>query len=120
MGSEPVTAAGSSDAFACDDEPESGANLVGLAESWEGAADVRQRLLSTHSLLAWPSPKLTGVISFDTMSMNYKVLSLLIDVWCSQHATPKSVNIDQVREEDKGVKSTNQALSNNNCTSKYQ
>ena len=73
--------------------------LDGLAKKWDADEIIRDRLLRHGSLLAWPNPKMQGVINFSTMAMNYRVIELLLQLWCPQMDQPKTVIIDQVREE---------------------
>lgn len=74
-------------------------SLDGLAKMWEDTEILRDRLLGTGSLLTWPDPKLTGVITFHTLSYNAKLIERILQLWCPQVDTPKTVVIDQVREE---------------------
>ena len=38
-------------------------SLAGLAEKWEGSAEIRQRFRDDGGLLIWPSPNCVGVPS---------------------------------------------------------
>ena len=86
------------------DEPIPGTSLEGLAKSWESDDTFRGRLLATGNVLQWPSSKLTGVISFETISLNCKVLEKTLRCWCPQVSSAKTVCIDQVREEAREFK----------------
>lgn len=82
-----------------EDQPEPGKTLEGLAALWEDDKYVRSLVLSTQSLLKWPSKKKMGVITFETMSANYRVLSLLLKIWLPLNESAKTVFIDHVRNE---------------------
>ena len=82
-----------------DDADASAVSLEGLANNWQEVESIRDRVLKEKSLLAWPNPKMTGVINFNTLSMNAKVIEVLLQLWCPQLAEPKTVLIDQVRNE---------------------
>ena len=73
--------------------------LKGLAVSWEKAKSIRGHLLKTGNILRWPSPNKVGCINFETMSLNYKVLAKLLEIWLPQIDTLHSVNIFACREE---------------------
>ena len=76
-----------------------GASLEGLAEALEDAKVVRELLLTTGSMFAWPTPKLTGLISFETLAQNSKSISILIDLWCPQASTAMTILAPQAREQ---------------------
>lgn len=80
--------------------PEPGKSLDGLAKLWEDDEVIRRRVLEHDTLLQFPSKKQIGVITFETMSGNARVLAHVLTTWCPQHAAAKMVNIDQVRAED--------------------
>ena len=77
-----------------------GTSLEGLASLWENDRGLRSRALKSQSLLAWPLPEQVGVINFDTMKSNARVVMLILEKWAPQVTTAKTVNIDQLREED--------------------
>lgn len=79
------------------DEPQT--NLDGLAKAWADDECVRSLLLHKKSLLSWPSSKKTGVISFETMAQNARVLSKVLEIWCPQMEIPKTLSIDDAREQ---------------------
>lgn len=74
-------------------------SLDGLAKMWEDTEILRDRLLGTGSLLTWPEKKLTGVITFHTLSYNARLIERVLQLWCPQVETPKTVVIEQVREQ---------------------
>ena len=74
--------------------------LVGLGVQWEKDEVIRQNTLKNNSLLVWPTPKMTGVISFETVAMNARVLDYLLRLHCPLLSPAKTVNIDHVRSED--------------------
>ena len=77
-----------------------GTALDGLAKEWENDSTVRGKALATKSLLYWPSPEQVGVINFDTMKPNVKVLMILLENWAPQVDSAKTVCVDQLRVED--------------------
>ena len=83
--------------------PEPGKSLAGLGKLWEADPILRDRILQKDSVLDFGSSKKIGVISFETMSLNHTVLAHLLSVWLPQCPTAKTVNIEQVRDEDRGV-----------------
>lgn len=80
-----------------------GTSLVGLGAMWEEDELLRGRALreTGGSLLSWPQQKLVGVITFQTLSHNAKCMAHVLEKWCPQVSEPKTVNIDQVRAEDR-------------------
>ncbi len=82
-----------------DDADASTVSLEGLANMWQDVEAIRDRVLKEKSLLVWPNPKMTGVINFNTLAMNARVLEVLLQLWCPQLSEPKTVIIDQVRDE---------------------
>ena len=76
-----------------------GVSLAGLMTKWNDDDAIRTHVLHTQSLLKWPSPKHVGVINFNTLALNARVISKLLEVWCPQLDTPKTVWIDHVRDE---------------------
>ena len=74
-------------------------SLDGLAKMWEDTEILRDRLLGSGSLLTWPEKKLTGVITFLTLAYNAKLIERILQVWCPQVETTKTVVIEQIREQ---------------------
>ena len=83
--------------------PEPGKSQAGLGKLWDEDTLLRDRMLQKDSILDFGSTKKMGVISFETMSMNYLVLSHVLSLWLPQCPVPKTVNIEQVRDEDRGA-----------------
>ncbi len=81
------------------DEEQCRASLEGLVKAWADDEHIRSLVLHRKSLLTWPSPKTKGVISFETMNLNAHVLSKVLEIWCPQLAYPKTLCIDDVREQ---------------------
>eukprot|EP00435_Cladocopium_sp_Y103_P070850 s275_g36.t1 len=81
------------------DAPVEGTSLEGLWKQWDNDETIRRFALKTGTLLSWPSPKHTGVLNFETMGRNVRVLSYLMEIWCPQVPTAKTINIDQIRAE---------------------
>lgn len=78
-----------------------GTSLEGLGDAWEADPVVRAQCLKNNSLLVWPDKRLIGVISFTTISLNVRVMELLLKLWCPQSSSGKTVNIDEVRKQDR-------------------
>lgn len=76
-----------------------GVSLAGLMNKWNSDDVVREQFLHKKSLLKWPSPKHVGVINFNTLSLNARVMGKVLEVWCPQLDTPKTVWMDHVRDE---------------------
>ena len=75
--------------------------LEGLAGSWESDQVIRSHALKMGTMLAWPSPKHVGVVTFETISKNARVMDLLLKLWCPQLTSAKTVNVDQLRAEER-------------------
>ena len=73
--------------------------LSGLAAAWEKCRAIRQAALRNDSVLQWPTPALTGVITFETMTYNSKVLLRLLRLWLPQLDTLKTINVFAARKE---------------------
>ena len=91
--------------------PAEGPSLKGLAEDWQSDEIVRDMLLHRKEMLTWPTQKTVGVINFDSMRLNATVIMKLLSIWVPQVSFPKTVCIDQVREEVRGNE-TNQTKIN--------
>ena len=79
-------------------------SLDGLGKTWERDDIIRHGALKRGSLLAWPDPKLTGVISFQTIAYNARLIEVLLSIHCPRTSSPKTVNIDKLRYEVGGPK----------------
>ena len=76
------------------------ASLDGLNECWEADPIIRGHALRNEgTLLCWPSKELTGVVSFQTIACNARVLWQLLETWCPQVPEPKTVSMAQVRQQ---------------------
>ena len=73
--------------------------LDGLASAWERNRSIRNRVMQSGSLLQWPDSKKVGVISFETMSYNYKVLLRLLRIWLPDLEKLKTINVYAARRE---------------------
>jgi hypothetical protein len=78
--------------------------LQGLAKAWDKDDVIRHLALKNGQLLKWPNKKQIGVISFETIAFNARVLDHLLRFHCPSVKTPKTVNIDLLREEVRGTK----------------
>lgn len=73
--------------------------LKGLAQRWNDHESIRSVILHRGTLLQWPTPKQVGVHTFETMAVNERVLMELLAVWLPQTETPKTISIDDIRDE---------------------
>ncbi|CAE7307268.1 CRYD [Symbiodinium necroappetens] len=73
--------------------------LSGLAASWDKSKAIRGHLLKTGNLLRWPSPAQVGCINFETLGLNYRVMTKLLRIWLPKIDTLKTVNIFACRQE---------------------
>lgn len=83
-----------------DEEVES-STLSGLGAQWEKDDVIRQNTLKNNSVLVWPKPTMVGVISFETVAINARVLDYMLRLHCPRLSQAKTVNIDHVRSEDR-------------------
>lgn len=81
-------------------------DLDGLAEAWEDDKTIRSVVLHKGSLCSWPNVASTGVITFETMKMNAKVIMKILEVWCPKTLHPQTVYIDHMRAQDGVVETT--------------
>lgn len=75
-----------------------------LCRDWLRHGTIRHLALKNGQLLKWPNKKQIGVISFETIAFNARVLDHLLRFHCPSVKTPKTVNIDLLREEVRGTK----------------
>ena len=80
--------------------------LDGLAERWDEDASIRSIVLHRGTLLQWPSPQLVGVHTFVTMAINERVLMEVLKIWVPKTSTPKTINIDDARDQDRCPKTS--------------
>ena len=73
--------------------------LNGVGAAWERDEIVRQKTLKEGQLLSWLTAKLTGVVTFQTIAHNARVMDILLNIHCSRIPTPKTVNMDKLRGE---------------------
>ena len=74
-------------------------SLEGLASIWAKDDVIRHLLLHKGTLLQWPDPKQVGVHTFETMSLNERVITETLKLWLPQCPTPKTLAIDDARDE---------------------
>ena len=73
--------------------------LEGLAEPWERSRSIRQKMLATGRLLSWSEPAKVGVISFDAMQHNYRILMKMLENWLPKTDTLNTFNVYAARRE---------------------
>ena len=83
-------------------------NLDGLWKLWADDEVVRSQILQKGTLFSWPDPKCTGVINFETMEHNTRVLEYLAETWCPKTSAPKTIYIPHAREQAKLLLKTSQ------------
>ncbi|CAE7446293.1 unnamed protein product, partial [Symbiodinium necroappetens] len=76
-----------------------GVDLCGLAKAWGDDARVREPLLKSGSLFVWPCKKTTGIASFASLALNHAAIHHLLDFWCCQTPTAKSIYIEHAKAE---------------------
>ena len=75
-------------------------SLEGLAKVLSNDEMLRERVLTTNSLISWPSPKLVGVCkNKDALRLNSYILQLVADNWCPQWTSPAMIPIDLIKLE---------------------
>lgn len=73
--------------------------LEGLADRWDSITELRRRVIKEKCLLKWPSPKLVGVQSLETLRENVDIMAPLLEIWCPQKPTPKTIRVDDAKAE---------------------
>ena len=73
--------------------------LDGLAELWNKNRALREQMLNSGFLFAWPSPMQVGVITFETASLNVRALIRLLRTWLPKIDRLKTINIYAARRE---------------------
>ena len=76
-----------------------GVDLEGLAKAWGNDSRVREHLLKHGTLFQWPSKQTCGIVSFASLAMNFAVVDHLLDIWCCQVSTAKSIYIPHAKEQ---------------------
>ena len=75
-------------------------SLEGLAKVFSNDEMLRERVLTTGSLISWPSPKLVGVCkNKDALRLNSYILQLVADNWCLQWTSPAMIPSDLIKLE---------------------
>ena len=74
-------------------------SLKGLAEALNKNEAIRSTILHKGTILQWPSPRLVGVHTFNTMASNEAVMMEVLKIWLPQNPVPKTICIDDCREE---------------------
>ena len=82
-----------------EEEPPVGVSLEGFWQAVSNDADLRAHLLSADTLFKWPSPAQIGVLNFETMRPNSRIMHILIENWCPQVPHMKTIYAVHAREE---------------------
>ncbi|CAE7568239.1 unnamed protein product [Symbiodinium sp. CCMP2592] len=75
------------------------ADLSGLAQAWENEKDVRKGSRKRKCLLQWKDPTKVGLIGFNSLKENWKVILHLINIYCPDSPPSKTVPVDDVKPE---------------------
>ncbi len=73
--------------------------LEGLADEWDSTKQLRKRVLKEKCVLKWPSPKMVGVLSLETLRENVDIMAPLLEMWCPQKPSPKTIRMDDAKIE---------------------
>ena len=74
-------------------------DLSGLAQAWEQEKDVRKGARKRKCLLQWKDPSKVGLIGFNSIKDNWKVLLHLISIYCPDSPPSKTVPVDDVKPQ---------------------
>ena len=74
-------------------------DFSGLAEAWEGDIDLRRACLERGCLIQWLSPKLTGVVTMDSVKLNVAPLMELLKIYLPQAPEAKTCCVDDVKDQ---------------------
>ncbi len=73
--------------------------INGLARKLEDCAVVRRTALKFGNVCYWPSAKQTGVMSLSNVALNSEALKIIIDLWCPQNATAKTISLEDTKAQ---------------------
>ena len=68
-----------------------------LHQHWEDCSAIRERLRHEKCLLTWSKPSLVGVPCMINISINYKVLQVLVEFHCPNNDVVKAPTIGVLR-----------------------
>lgn len=74
-------------------------SLDGLADAFDANKKLRRRALKTGSLLTWPCPEETGVMSLSNLALNCDCMEILIHKWAPQWTESLMVPVDPLKYE---------------------
>ena len=74
-------------------------SLKGLAKKLADDPVLRHHLLTTGTFFKWPAVKCTGIVNFQSIAVNSRLLEYVVDLWCPQHTVPKTLQVEQARDE---------------------
>ena len=75
-------------------------SLEGLAEALANHETFRSKILTTDSLISWPSPKLQGICkNKDAQRLNMDLLMLVGDLWCPQWTSATMIPLCQAKDD---------------------
>eukprot|EP00435_Cladocopium_sp_Y103_P006114 s5325_g1.t5 len=80
--------------------PDGEGPLKGLCKDLAKDEQILTNALSTGRILRWSAPKMVGVINFTTLAQNYRVVEKLLNIWLPQNEVPKTILIEDAREQD--------------------
>ena len=79
--------------------PDGEGSLKGLCKDLAKDEQVLTHALEKGRILRWSSPKMVGVINFKTLAANYRVVEKTLSVWLPQTDVPKTILIEDAREQ---------------------
>ena len=74
-------------------------SLQGLAQALNENEAIRTTILHKGTILQWPSPRLVGVHTFNTLACNEAVVMEVLKIWLPKNPVPKTICIESCREE---------------------
>ena len=70
-----------------------------LAVAFDDHRVCRKRILETKTLLCWPSPKQTGVVTQKALRLNADVMLVVGSILCPQSSTQLSLPVAPVKKQ---------------------
>ena len=74
-------------------------HVKGLAVALANNEICRGQILGNHTLLRWPNPKTTGVISHKSSVLNKAVMMCVAEILCPQTTSPLGLKVGPLKAE---------------------
>ena len=74
-------------------------SLTGFWQLLDADTDLRKHLLTEGTIFRWPSKKVVGITTFDTVGCNVEVLKSLLSIWLPQMKEAKTIYIEHAKVE---------------------